>query len=391
MGTEPRIKKSLAALALSCLIAGPALADRAEFQLGYVFDLWNSNFISSGQEHRIPASFHFSSKDFNLWADGAFVVGDYEQTATGASPASSYKPSQLSDSSLSASYSFHLGPSVLSTASGSVNFPTGDTTWESQSASGAIPYLFEPSFYHGRGWGGSLFWSVAASGDVLQWSLGAGYLLTTTYDIGLAGQSQFNPGDSLLAVGSLGGNVSQNQKLAVRAVHTFAFESKVTDPLSQFTSAESTVVSGQWLDRMGDDRLALNLSYSFYGLGMMNDPLTGQQVRESSNFLGDRLEVKPFLGWQAGTGLDLQSGIVWDRIFPNGYPESDTGHFQAGGFLLGAEQSMTFDMGAGLFLNLAGLYHFVLNEKAAQDTGTGAWYNVTYNRFSFGTNVGFQW
>jgi hypothetical protein len=59
--------------------------------------------------------------------------------------------------------------------------------------------------------------------------------------------------------------------------------------------------------------------------------------------------------------------------------------------LVGVEQSVTFQMGSGSFLNLAGLYHCVVDQKAAPDAVTGALYDVTFNRISFGTNVGFQW
>jgi len=387
---ELKIKKNLLAAALLALLSGPALADQAEFQLGYIFDSWTSNFISSGSENRIPASFHFASGDFSLLADTSFVMGDYEQTAVDTSPASSYKPSQFSDSSLSAAMNFHLGPSLLSSVSGALNIPTGNSAWESQSENGAIPFLFEPSFYHGRGWGGSFFWGVTSTEEAFHWGMGAGYLLTTTYNVGLAGESDFNPGDSLLVVGSLGGKLSETEQLGMRVIHTFAFESKVTDAAFKFTSAESTVLAGQWLSRLGADRFVLNASYSFYSRGMVADTVTSLQVREQENFLGDRLEIRPFLGYQAGPGVALESGLVWKRIFPNGYSAADTGHYQAGGNLFGAEQSLTLTMDSGVFLNFAGLYHLILDEKSALDAGNNLT-DVAYNRITFGTNVGFKW
>jgi hypothetical protein len=256
---------------------------------------------------------------------------------------------------------------------------------------GAIPFVFEPSFYHGRGWGGSLFWSLASTQENFNWGAGAGYLLTTTYTTGVLAQGTFNPGDSLAVMGSMGGSLSKTGKIGVQAFHTFAFQSKVTDPLSQFTSAESTVFIGQWLESMGSDKFALNASYSFYGRGMVADPVTGQQVREQQNYLGDRLELKPFLGYRMGPGVSMMTGLVWDHIFPNGYDASVPLFYQAGGDMVGVEQSATLEMGGGSFLNLAGLYHCVVDQKAATDTVTGSLYDVTFNRISFGANVGFQW
>jgi hypothetical protein len=378
-----------AAAVLSARVA--FAGDQTQFQLGYVFDSWTSNFVYSGTEHRIPASFQLHSGDFGLSAEGAFVAGDYERSASGGFQSASYKSSQFSDSTLSASLDMKMGPTLLSTFTGTLNVGTGDTTWESQSSAGAIPFLFEPSFYHGRGWGGSLFWSLASTQETFQWGAGAGYLLTTTYDTSLTDQSLFNPGDSLILMGSMGGNLSATGKIGIQAYHTFAFQSKVTDPLAQFTSAESTVFTGQWLERMGNDKFAFNASYSFYGRGMVSDQNTGQQVRETENYLGDRLELRPFLGYGSVHGVSMMTGLVWDHLFPNGYGPTDGNFYQPGGDLLGVEQSVTFAMGSGAFLNLAGLYHYVYESNAAQDQVTRAFYNVSFNRISFGTNVGFQW
>ena len=284
-----------------------------------------------------------------------------------------------------------LGPSLLSNLAGTLNIGTGDTTWESSSSFGAIPFVFEPSYYHGRGWGGASSWSLASTESAFNWTAGAGYLLTTTYNVGLTDQSVFNPGDSLVVLGGMGGNISANDKIGVQVFHSFAFESKVTDPLSQFTSADSTVFTGQWLKKMGGDKFAFNASYSFYGRGWSADQTTGVLTREPENFLGDKLELRPFLGWQAGPGVSMMTGLVWDRIFPNGYDSSQIPYYQAGGDLLGVEQSATFQMGSGMFLSLAGLYHYVVDEKSAKDTVTGDLYDVTFNRVSFGTNVGYQW
>ncbi|HVZ79194.1 MAG TPA: hypothetical protein VHE12_00180 [bacterium] len=382
------MKKTLLAL---LLLASPAAAESLQFQLGYVFDSWSSNFIYSGTEHRMPASLRLTTGDFGLSAEGAFVSGDYQRTEGGGLDAGSFQASQFSDTTLTASWDMKAGPSLVSNLTGSVQFASGDTTWEANSSVAAIPFIFEPSFYHGRGWGGSLFWSIASTDETFNWGAGAGYLLTTTYNIGSVDQGTFNPGDSLVAMGGMGGRLSPTGTIGMQVFHTFAFESKVTDPLSQFTSAESTVFTGQWLEKMGGDKFSLNASYSFYGRGWVADPVTGDQVREDENFLGDRLELRPFLGWAAGPGVSMMTGLVWDRIFPNGYDATVPLYYQAGGDLFGVEQGVTFSMGGGTFLNLVGLYHLVINEKAATDQVTGSLYDVAYHRVSFGTNVGFQW
>jgi len=56
------------------LAGSPAFAQHAEFQLA-MFIILTSDFISSGQEHRLPLPSN-SRGDFSLLADTAFVVGN---------------------------------------------------------------------------------------------------------------------------------------------------------------------------------------------------------------------------------------------------------------------------------------------------------------------------
>ena len=147
------------ALTLGLLLCAAARADQQELQLGYVFDGWNSNSLFHGTESRIPLSYYFSAKDFLVTVNTAFVAGNYVEDADPAAgiAGASFNSSQFADTTLGASLGLDMGGSVKSTFSGSLNFPTGNDNWEIAEEVGAIPFIFEPGFYHGAGFGGNIF------------------------------------------------------------------------------------------------------------------------------------------------------------------------------------------------------------------------------------------
>jgi len=144
------------------------------------------------------------------------------------------------------------------------------------------------------------------------------------------------------------------------------------------------VLSTQWLSRLGQDRFALNLSYSFYSREWwrIRDLL---QVREDFNFLGDRLDSGPFSATRPGSGVALESGLVWKRIFATAIRKA-TQVISKPGNLLGAEQSVTFRMGSGYF-SIRGAFPRIVDEKAATDI-LGNLTNISYNRFAIATMWG---
>jgi hypothetical protein len=375
----------LGGLVASFAASAPVLADQQELQLGYVFNSWTSNFVFHGNEHRVPASYRLSSSNFNLNLNTAFVLGDYKADASPGNPvANGFNSAQLSDTSIGISVGLPMEETLKSFITASLNIPTGDPKWEGQAQVGAIPVIFEPGFYKGRGWGGNFFYGFTHTGSELQWGLAAGYLMTTTYDVGISAPSNFNPGDSLVIVGNIGGTLSRTENLGVRLSHSFAFESKVSDPDAKFAAGDSTILAGQWMKKMGSDKLAFNLSYSFYGRGYSVDPMTHVLTKDDQIFLGDRVDANTYLAYAIDSGVVFESGLVWKKILQNGYAET-TDQFQGGGNLFGFEQSATFDMDSNTFLNFAGLYHFIINDKAHENST-----EVYYHRFSIGTNVGFK-
>ncbi len=379
-----------AVLALGLFLAGgPSRADQEELQAGYVFDFWNSNSLYNGTENRVPLSYYFSSPDLSLSLNTAFVAGDYVQDADPSFgiAGSSYSSSEFSDTSLGVNWGLDMGNSVRSTFSGILNIPTGDNRWEIAELVGAIPFIFEPSYYHGAGWGGDVFYTLSVSSPGVEYGLGGGFMSTATYDTTLSAQGTFSPGDNAVALATLGLRMSAADIWAFRYVRTFPFESTYSTASEDFTEDASNILTTQWISQMGKDKLVINASYSFYGTGNTAQTTAPYSLAaDPGPYFGDKLEIHPIFGYSAGPGVVLESGLVWDWIQPNGYPQSSTEYYEGGGNLLGAEQSITFQLSSSTFWNLAGLYHYIANVNAGVNNQT-----ITYQRFTFGTNVGFKW
>ncbi len=375
----------------------PAWADQEELQVGYVFNAWNSNSLFHGTENRVPLNYYFSTPNFSLTLGTAFVAGDYMKDSVADLLGSSYNASKFADTDLGANWTLDMGNSVKSTFSGTLNFPTGDDNWEIAEQVGAIPYIFEPSFYHGAGWGGNLFYTLSAATSGMDYGVGGGFMSTGVYDTGLSSEGTFSPGNNLLALATVGFQMSQTESWAFRCVRTFPMESTYANAANDFTEGAGNILTTQWFSQVGGDRLVLNASYSFYGTGntaLPNAPYS--LTADPGSYFGDRLEIHPIFGYSIGKDMVMETGLIWDWIQPNGYPNSQvnigsSNDYEGGGNLFGIEQSATFQLDPGTFWNIAGLYHYITNNNAGQNALGQDVLTITYNRFSIGTNVGFKW
>ncbi len=377
------------------LSLGLAWADQEELQLGYVYDSWTSNSLFHGTENRVPLGYYFSSPNLTLSLTTAFVAGDYiddadaSQGLTGAE----YKSSQFSDTDLGVNWTLDMGNSFRSNFFGTLNFPTGDNRWELAEQNLNIPYfIFEPSFYRGGGWGGNIFYTLSRTTADLSYGFGGGFMSTSVYDTTLSTEGTFSPGNNVVALATLGFRMSSVDTWGFRAVHNFPLESSYADPSEDFTEGASSILTSQWISQMGKDKLVVNVSYTFYNEGSMAQLLFPYALEQDPGaYFGDRLEIHPVMGYSVGSEVVLESGLIWDRIQPNGYPQitpsGAADEYEGGGNLLGAEQSITFQLSPGTFWNIAGLYHYIANNNAGLNNQT----TITYQRFTLGTNVGVKW
>jgi hypothetical protein len=385
-----RTGRSLLCLAGFILALGPAWADQEELQVGYVYDSWSSNSLYHGTENRVPMGYYFSIPNLTLSLNTAFVAGDYVEDAdpTYDIQGSEYKSSQFTDMVLGANWAIDMGNSVKSNIYGTLNIPTGDQSWElNAQSSGAIPYIFEPSYYHGAGWGGTAFYTLSVNRSDLSYGAGFGFMSTAIYDTGISSEGTYSPGNNVAALATLGFRMSPADTWGFRYVHTFAVESTYANAYDDFTEGDGNILTSQWISQMGKDKLVVNVSYSVYEAGNTAETIAPYTLQtDPGPYFGNRLEVHPVLGYQVGPGVSMESGLLWDWIQPNGYSQS-SGDYQGGGNLLGAEQSITFQIDPGTFWNVAGLYHYIDNYNA----GLGNQGTINYERFSLGTNVGVKW
>ena len=378
-------------LILGMAAASSTRADEQQIQTGYVFNGWISNSLYNGFENRLPFTYSFIRPNFAFHLGTAFVVGDYRvnENAANGIIGSDFTASKLADSVIGMNYKFDLSDSLKSEINGNFNVPTGDSTWEArEEQNGSIPYVFEPSFYHGRGWGLNLFYSLTATQPGSETGLGFGYVATSTYDTGLIGVGSYYPGDTLIVTGAIAFKMTESDVLGFRAAHTFPLESVNADPTQDFVAGQSSIFSSQWVSKLGGDKFVVNASFSLYNRGWQADPVAPNTVlvENGGAFLGNRLEIHPILGYVAGQDMTMESGLIWKRVFRNGYTFADAGLYQGGGNLFGAEQSVTFQLDKSTFWNIAGLYHFIANDDMGKNHET-----INYQRFTLGTNVGIKW
>ncbi|HVZ81285.1 MAG TPA: hypothetical protein VHE12_10905 [bacterium] len=357
-----------------------------ELQTGYVFDFWNSNFIYHGSESRLPLSYRLSNEKWSFQLSTAFVLGDYQADATPSSDVSKFSGQDLSDLSLRASVVLPTGGDVKSSFSGGLNIPTGDDQWEAKAGDGAVPYNFDPSYYHGRGWDFNVFYTLNSLGQGTQWGVGFGFLQASSY---LNSGEAPAPWGALVGMGTLGFPAGADELFALRGVYSRPLAANAPHVSGAFTLSPTVEASGQWVKKLGRDRLQLTVSYDLFGQSTFPDMSSGINSPTSETFLGDRLRVRPFLAWVFAPGVAMESGLEWKHILSNGYATDDQA-YNGGGDLLGALQSATFQVDPATFFNLAGSYQYVLAKDYAKDTG-GQLTNVTFNQFTFGANVGFKW
>ena len=356
-----------------------------EFQFGYVYDSWNSNFIYHGNESRVPLSYNLSADNFSLRLSTSFVSGDYESDA-------SFTAQNFSDTLAQSSFSFQMGGDLRSSVIGSLNIPTGDNKWEAEASSSAVPYIFDPSYYHGRDFGFDLFYLLTSNGQGAQWGVGLGCMRTTTYfSSGLNSGESLTPWGAVIGMACLGLTAGRDEQFNFRIDHSVPLPATPDLTNYPFTLGQNSQISGQWIKKMGGDRFQVTVSYGLFDQSQFPDLTSGSYVQDSQTYLGDRVRVRPFLAWVLAPGVAMETGLDWMHIFATG-TDTSAQFYNGGGDLFGALQSITFQMDPGTFLNVACQYDYIYTLNSAYaDQARTILTNVGYNKFLLGTNVGFKW
>jgi hypothetical protein len=336
-------------------------------------------------------SYRLTASNLSLQLSTAFLSGDYKSDVVNGDDRGSFAGQSLSDTLVRASLSYPMGGDLGSTFSGSLNIPTGDTQWEGNASENAVPYVFDPSYYHGRGFGFDLFYMLTSNGQGSQWGAGLGFLrATTSYTGGGSGQG-LTPWGAVIGMACLGLSGGKDEQFNFRIDHSVPFSTVAEGANYPFTLGQSTQFSGQWIKKLGGDRFQLTASYGLFDQSQFPDLTSGSYIQDSQTYLGNRAQVRSFLGWVFAPGVSMETGLNWLHIFANGIDPA-TSFGNSGGDLYGALQSITFQIDPGTYLNIAGEYDYIYTlDSAYADFPPTVLTNVSYNKFLLGSNVGFKW
>jgi hypothetical protein len=178
------LNKNLKIIAVLFLMTSGAWAE-GELSVGAVYDGWNTNYAAPAQDNGyevlfpVAISYRFTP-DLNIYSQGEFMTAGDTYTVNGASP-QTYNLSNLSDTVLGGELTFKTF-SFKSIFNAAVNFPTGDTTWNTKEQSSIPPTQFIDSRYNGRGWGASGFYGISLPDGRGEYGVGVGYLYSGAFN-----------------------------------------------------------------------------------------------------------------------------------------------------------------------------------------------------------------
>jgi len=98
------------------------------------------------------------------------------------------------------------------------------------------------------------------------------------------------------------------------------------------------------------------------------DPVTSLQVREDFNFFRRPPRIRPFFGYQAGSGVALKADWSGKGYSPTAIRKA-TQSFQKPGETSWERNKRDIPDGFGIFLQFAGLFHAIVDEKRLRILG----------------------
>lgn len=332
------INKNLWISVLLLLMTSGAWAD-GQLSLGATYDGWNTNYAApaqdNGYEGLVPVAISYRFiPELNIYSQGEFMIASDTYTSGGSN--GTYTLSNFSDTVLGGELSFNTF-SLKSIFNAAVNFPTGDTTWNTKEQSSVPPTEFINSRYSGRGWGASGFYGVSLPDGRGEFSAGVGYLYS----------GAFNPSY---------GNVTTVNSLSLGSSVFFALNRVMPfqngeNEIIRFSVYQSfpTIENGQNYYQLGTN---FNGSYNWsnpkalsfevgaqYYLPSAWANSSGQLITESLNSNGPRVYASSTYAF----GDFSLSGLV-KYIFQNNYSPGDA-YYNGGGFLVGFEPDYRLKMG----------------------------------------------
>jgi hypothetical protein len=293
-------------------------------------------------------------------------------TYTSGGSNGTYTLSNLSDTVLGGELTFKTF-SLKSIFNAAVNFPTGDTTWNTKEQSSIPPTQFIDSRYSGRGWGASGFYGISLPDGRGEFSAGVGYLYS----------GAFNPSyGNVTTVNSL--SLGSAVFLALNRVMPFKNDENEIIRFSVYQSFPS-VENGQNYYQLGTN---FNGSYNWSNPKALSFEVGAQYYLPSAWATNDGPLVTESLN-SNGPRVYADSTYVFDDfsitgqvkyIFQNNYTPGNA-YYNGGGFLAGVGPAYRLKTGEDSALKFSA----ELDDVYANNYGVDANGNLTNVNFLFWT------
>ncbi len=344
--------------------------------LGSYFGLWSVNYAdpTNGAEILFPVSASVNlASDIALTASTNYLVGYYQYQAGDTLDLNSF-----SDTTVAVQYGFKT-LDLDTVLSETVNIPTGEPSWTSQSSGSDLPIFLVDPRYSAAALSFNTLYAISIPVDSSKWGLGMGYVLNTDYNSngGWAVDAvDVRPGDSLYFSMNRVTPTGSNQSDVFQASVYFSFVT--TESGIPFTCPGPNInFSYAWNNPTA---FSFELGSQFYLPGQT--AVNGVLAPDPTYSSGPRLYLKPSY---VIDNLTLAGQVKY--VLPNGYDASDLNYVE-GGLLLSVGPNYNLKLDGQAFLTLTASYNFVDSLGGGFDAN-GNRVDLLYNWFNCSASYSF--
>ncbi|HVZ81282.1 MAG TPA: hypothetical protein VHE12_10890 [bacterium] len=358
------------------LFLAPSVSKAGYFSLGEKSCVWTTNFTdkTNGNEFYFPIAFDINlNPDFSFYGFSQFGIGNYFSTQ---SDPNTIHVSNLSDSILGTELRFNNFslPALLNIG---VNFPTGNTSWETEEITANVPVIFMDSRYHGRGLGVNVMYGLTFPSGNTELGVACGYSYSGAFNTGTIGSASGDDvkfGDSYFVSLSHVMTFEKNKRQYLR-LSAYSFLPTQLNEQDSYQPGLNLNGSYSWVNPTG---LSIDVGAQYFFASKRLDLSAGKLAQESNAYYAPKLYLIPTV--PVG---DLELVGDFKYILPNDYPLSDVLH-EGGGILAGFEPELKFGLDGTSDLKVNAGYDFILHRDVpANESGT-TFTDAYYNMFTFG-------